>query len=188
MGGPIDKHFVHTCRETVVGASFGPADEVCDDLFKGSLHCIVCEGVSDVSEDQIWRFQPRPCCCRQDIGRSRGRLAEAGVGAVVDPEEIADASDSESSDASHLGIDQDATLSRPLAEAGETFSEFPGVPLAGLLAHSLSGIVHVANEDDYFSCGRKAPPNYKSFLDLASLGHHFEPCSQCRRALVGAES
>lgn len=91
-------------------------------------------------------------------------------------------SDSESSVASE--IEYDANLK--LAPDVHAFADRPHVSAEDLMVHKISGIVHVANEDDYFACGRKTSHNYQQYVNLASFSHHFEACAQCKRALRNA--
>ena len=59
--------------------------------------------------------------------------------------------------------------------------DFPGVPERSLLVHSISGVVHVVNEDDVFLCGRKPSVNFQPYEHGGASYEHFEGCRQCKK-------
>ena len=57
--------------------------------------------------------------------------------------------------------------------------EFWSVPDEGLAVHSLSGLVHVINEDETLLCGRRMSVNFKLFSDSACKRDNCECCVMC---------
>ena len=62
------------------------------------------------------------------------------------------------------------------------FPAFPGVPECELLAHKISGLVHVVNEDNFLSCGRPSSIHFKQYAAVMDR-EHLEACRQCLRTL-----
>ena len=88
-------------------------------------------------------------------------------------------SDSDSSVASDeagqlFGDETVHTLERPSA-----LDEFLSVPDEGLAVHSLSGLVHVINEDETLLCGRRMSVNFRLFSDVACKRDNCECCVMC---------
>ena len=61
------------------------------------------------------------------------------------------------------------------------FPAFPGVPEASMFVHRVSGLVHVAHEDDVLICGRPTSLHFKPFSKVADR-EHLESCRQCLKS------
>lgn len=98
-----------------------------------------------------------------------------------------DVSDSESSVASECGEAGDESFRfMPPDQMHMTslFPDFPGVPENMLFVHKVSGLVHAANEDDFFLCGRKPSVNFKMYGSMVGDRHLCEGCSQCKKVFA----
>ena len=91
-------------------------------------------------------------------------------------------SDSESSVASmeSLRVPEEGDDERN-AQCISLFPAFPGVPEASMFVHRISGLVHVANEDDVLICGRPTSLHFKPFSKVADR-EHLESCRQCLKS------
>lgn len=99
------------------------------------------------------------------------------------PEQTQDDSGSESSVASILEfVEESKEWQTETSNCVSLFPDFAGAQESALLVHRTSGVVHVANEDDYFTCGRKITANYVAYSTARSLRDHLDGCVQCRRA------
>ena len=67
------------------------------------------------------------------------------------------------------------------------FPDFPGVLEADLFVHNLSGLVHVANEDDTMLCGRPTSVNFRQYAKVMDRDH-LASCRQCLRAFQNRKS
>lgn len=124
-------------------------------------------------------FDPdKPAISRivQCQGDSQDRL-QSKVGPGAEPLEVDSDSDSSvaSDDAGQVG-----ECEPPLSlERSSALEEFALVPDEGLAVHSLSGLVHVINEDETLLCGRRMSVNFKLFSDAACRRGHCECCVMC---------
>ena len=66
-----------------------------------------------------------------------------------------------------------------MLERPSALEEFLSVPEECLAVHSLSGLVHVINEDETLLCGRRMSVNFKLFSDSACKRDHCECCVMC---------
>lgn len=99
------------------------------------------------------------------------------------PEQTQDDSGSESSVASVLElVEESKEWQTETPSCVSLFPDFAGAPESALLVHRTSGVVHVANEDDFFTCGRKITANFVSYNTARNLRDHLDGCVQCRRA------
>ena len=111
-------------------------------------------------------------------GPTEAEAAMNQPGSVAAEELVVD-SDSESSSASDVELATDLDGEGPDGDIlGAT--EFPGVPACDLMVHSMSGLVHVVNEDSFLVCGRLASRNFKPLSEVSFAGH-LECCQHCVR-------
>ena len=101
---------------------------------------------------------------------------------VEDPTADVHVTDSESSLGSELDAPPETHPDLAQFEAHRV-RDFAAIAASSLVAHRVSGVVHVANEDGFLLCGRRPSANFSSYLDCEGDHPNLESCVQCLRAL-----
>ena len=109
--------------------------------------------------------------------------SQNGAPGMVDgPEDPTVVSDSDSSvaslDSGHDDLDE---RPEPDERCVSLFPAFPGVPEASLFVHKISGLVHVANEDDFLICGRPTSCHFRAYAKVGDR-EHLVGCRQCLKS------